>query len=84
MPFRFGIEGGSSFVQQQDVSGTEEGAGDGDTLTLAGLVATPDGQTVYRAKASAPRQYADALGRAVAKQLEDQGALAIISALAAS
>ena len=57
---------------------------EGDTLTLAGLVATPDGQTVYRAKASAPRQYADALGRAVAKQLEDQGALAIISALADS
>ena len=35
LPFRFGIEGGSSFVQQQDVSGTEEGAGDGDTLGLS-------------------------------------------------
>ena len=35
MPFRFGIKGGSSFVQQQDVPGTEEGAGDGDTLGLS-------------------------------------------------
>ena len=42
MPFRFGIKGGSSFVQQQDVSGTEEGAGDGDTLELAlGQTRTP-------------------------------------------
>jgi hypothetical protein len=35
LSFRFGIKGRGGFIQQQDVSGTEEGAGDGDTLGLS-------------------------------------------------
>jgi hydroxymethylbilane synthase len=52
-----------------------------DTLQLNGLLAHPDGSTILRAQARAPRQYADALGRAVAKNLREQGADALIEAI---
>ena len=53
----------------------------GDMLTLNGFVASVDGQTFLTARADAPARYADALGRAVAKQLLDKGADDIIAAL---
>ena len=54
---------------------------EGDTLTMNGLVASVDGTTYLTAHAQAPSRYADALGRAIAKQLLDQGADDIIAAL---
>lgn len=45
-----------------------------DVVTLGGFVAHPDGSVMLTATASAPRQYADSLGRAVAKKLLDNGA----------
>lgn len=54
---------------------------DGDLLTLRGFVATTDGRTMLTAKVSAPAEYADALGRAVARKLLDQGADDIMAAL---
>lgn len=33
--FRFGVEGGGGFVQQQDVAGAQQGAGNGDALGLS-------------------------------------------------
>ncbi|WP_028536659.1 hydroxymethylbilane synthase [Paludibacterium yongneupense] len=53
----------------------------GDRITLSGLVASPDGKTVLRAEASAARSNADALGRAVAHQLQQDGADALIAAI---
>ncbi|AUT69004.1 hydroxymethylbilane synthase [Paraburkholderia hospita] len=53
-------------------------------LHLRGVVATPDGQRVLSAQASAPAATTDAaleLGREVASQLEAQGALEIVRAL---
>ncbi|BDC45042.1 hypothetical protein PTKU15_83390 [Paraburkholderia terrae] len=53
-------------------------------LHLRGVVATPDGQRVLSAEASAPAPTPGAaldLGRAVASQLEAQGALDIVRAL---
>jgi hydroxymethylbilane synthase len=52
-----------------------------DLITLSGLVASPDGKAVLRADASAPRSHADALGRAVAHQLQSDGADALIAAV---
>ena len=52
-----------------------------DTLTLGGFVAHPDGSVMLTAAASAPRDYADALGRAVAKKLLDDGAAPLIAAV---
>lgn len=52
-------------------------------LTLNGLVGHPDGSVIYTASAQAPAQYADALGRAVAKQLSEQGADELIAAVLA-
>lgn len=49
-------------------------ADDKGLLTLNGLVAHPDGSVVLTAQAQAPAPYADALGRAVAKKLADDGA----------
>ena len=49
-----------------------------DLLQLQGLLAHPDGSLILRGQASGPRQYADALGRVVAKTLRDQGADALI------
>ncbi|KIA80051.1 porphobilinogen deaminase [Chromobacterium piscinae] len=53
------------------------------TLTLGGLVAHPDGSVVLTASASAPADYAEALGRAVAKKLIDAGARPLIDAVLA-
>lgn len=49
-----------------------------DLLTLNGLVGHPDGSILLKASAQAPTQYADALGRAVAKKLADDGAHELI------
>ncbi|MCW3480801.1 hydroxymethylbilane synthase [Neisseriaceae bacterium JH1-16] len=56
---------------------------DDRALTLRALVAHPDGSVVLRAEAIAPLNYADALGRVVAKKLVDQGALPLIAAVLA-
>ncbi|HJV07765.1 MAG TPA: hydroxymethylbilane synthase [Chromobacteriaceae bacterium] len=50
-------------------------------ITLGGFVAHPDGSVMLTASASAPREYADALGRAVAKKLLDDGAGPLIDAV---
>lgn len=50
-------------------------------LTLNGLVAHPDGSVVLTAQAQAPVNYADSLGRAVAKKLADDGAHDLIKAV---
>jgi hydroxymethylbilane synthase len=52
-------------------------------ITLGGFVAHPDGSEMLTASASAPRDYADALGRAVAKKLLDQNAAELIEAVVA-
>ncbi|MFC3531542.1 hydroxymethylbilane synthase [Vogesella facilis] len=54
-----------------------------DVITLGGFVAHPDGSVMLTASASAPRDYADALGRAVAKQLLEQDAGPLIAAVIA-
>ncbi|MDO5639726.1 MAG: hydroxymethylbilane synthase [Neisseria sp.] len=58
---------------------TEEGG----MLTLRGLVGHPDGSAILQAEAEAPLAYADALGRAVAKKLADEGAVELIRAILA-
>jgi hydroxymethylbilane synthase len=50
-------------------------------LTLRGLVGHPDGSVILQADAQAPAEYADALGRAVAKKLADDGAEELIAAV---
>ena len=50
-------------------------------LTLRGLVGHPDGSVILQADAEAPVAYADALGRAVAKKLADEGAAELIEAV---
>ena len=52
-------------------------------LTLRGLVGHPDGSVILQADAQAPAAYADALGRAVAKKLADDGAQELIEAVLA-
>jgi len=52
-----------------------------EVINLGGFVAHPDGSVMLTAAASAPRQYADALGRAVAKRLLDDGAAPLIAAV---
>lgn len=47
-------------------------------LTLRGLVGHPDGSIILEADAQAPAEYADSLGRAVAKRLADDGAMELI------
>lgn len=54
-----------------------------DVITLGGFVAHPDGSVMLTASASAPRDYADALGRAVAKKLLEQDAGPLIEAVIA-
>ncbi|MCP9759944.1 hydroxymethylbilane synthase [Aquitalea sp. S1-19] len=54
-----------------------------EVITLGGFVAYPDGSLMLTASASAPRHYADALGRAVAKKLLQDGAADVISAVLA-
>ncbi|MCD5361940.1 hydroxymethylbilane synthase, partial [Chromobacterium aquaticum] len=56
---------------------------DEGTLALGGFVASPDGSVMLTASASAPADYADALGRAVAKKLLDDGAGPLIEAVLA-
>lgn len=53
-------------------------------LTLRGLVGHPDGSVLLQAQAEAPSDYADALGRAVAKKLADDGAAELIRAVLAA
>lgn len=50
-------------------------------LTLRGLVGHPDGSVILQVQAQAPIAYADALGRAVAKKLIDDGAMEVIQAV---
>lgn len=50
-------------------------------LALRGLVGHPDGSVILQAAAEAPATYADSLGRAVAKRLNDDGAADIIQAV---
>ena len=52
-------------------------------LTLNGLVGHPDGSVIIEASAQAAAAYADALGRAVAKRLADDGAEELIAAVLA-
>ena len=52
-------------------------------LTLNGLVGHPDGSVIIEASAQAPAAYADALGRAVARLLADDGAEKLIAAVLA-
>ena len=52
-------------------------------LTLNGLVGHPDGSVIIEASAQAPAAYADALGRAAAKRLADDGAEELIAAVLA-
>ena len=52
-------------------------------LTLNGLVGHPDGSVIIEASAQAPAAYADALDRAVAKRLADDGAEELIAAVLA-
>ncbi|MBI3146782.1 MAG: hydroxymethylbilane synthase [Pseudogulbenkiania sp.] len=52
-----------------------------DVITLGGFVAHPDGSVMLTASASAPRDYAEALGRAVAQKLLDAGAAPLIAAV---
>ncbi|MDK4651169.1 hydroxymethylbilane synthase [Kingella kingae] len=54
-------------------------ADDNGVLTLHGLVAHPDGSVMLTAQVQAPAEYADALGRAVAKKLADDGAKDVIA-----
>jgi len=50
----------------------------GDTLTLTGLVASLDGQTVIKDTVEGPAATADSLGTNLAKHLRSQGAQAIL------
>ncbi len=52
-------------------------------LTLRGLVGHPDGSVLIEDSAQAPLAYADALGRAVAKKLAEEGAAELIQAVLA-
>lgn len=56
---------------------------DAGVLTLRGLVGHPDGSVTYTTEVSAPVAYADALGRAAAKELSEAGAPALIAAILA-
>jgi hydroxymethylbilane synthase len=55
----------------------------GQRLTIRALVATPDGQTIYRAQAAGLVPEALSLGLQVAQDLREQGASVILANLAA-
>jgi len=55
----------------------------GGSLRLRGLVGAPDGSRVVRSEVSGPVNDAEALGLALAAELKDRGAGAILAALAA-
>jgi hydroxymethylbilane synthase len=54
---------------------------EGTQLTLQALVATPDGQTIYRAELEGPSDQAELLGSTVAQALLAQGAGEILARL---
>lgn len=56
---------------------------EGGQLTLTGLVASLDGQTIIRDIVSGPASDADALGTKLAQMLRDQGAQEILDQIAA-
>ncbi|MGB3494828.1 MAG: hydroxymethylbilane synthase [Elainellaceae cyanobacterium] len=56
---------------------------DGDRLTLKGLVASVDGQTVIQDSITGNAEDADALGTELAKQLRERGAQDILDAILA-
>ena len=56
---------------------------DGDELTVTGLVARPDGSQILKSLRKGPRADAEALGRALAEDLIDQGGAQIIADLLA-
>ncbi|MGF7468328.1 hydroxymethylbilane synthase [Alcaligenes phenolicus] len=53
----------------------------GEELSLSGLVAEPDGSTVYRAQITGAAKDAEALGLSLAEDLKQQGAQAILDRL---
>ena len=57
---------------------------DGDTLTIRGLVGEPDGSRIIHASRTGPASEAIALGSAVADELLENGADAILKSLYAS
>ncbi|MEB3226746.1 MAG: hydroxymethylbilane synthase [Synechocystis sp.] len=56
---------------------------EGETLTLTGMVASLDGQTLIKDQLSAPRNEAETLGQDLALRLRDQGAGEILAAILA-
>ena len=56
---------------------------EGDTLTLTGIVASLDGQTVVKDTISGPVETADEMGTTLAKRAKEAGAQAILDAIAA-
>ena len=56
---------------------------EGDTLTLTGIVASLDGQTVVKDVISGPVATADEMGTTLAKRAKEAGAQAILDAIAA-
>ena len=54
---------------------------EGTQLKLQALVATPDGQTIYRAELTGPSAQAELLGSTVAQALLAQGAGEILARL---
>lgn len=56
----------------------------GQSVSVRALVATPDGQTIYRAHGEGPCAEAEAIGQRVAQELIDQGAGVILESLAVS
>jgi hydroxymethylbilane synthase len=56
----------------------------GQQLTIRALVATPDGKTIYRARAGGLAPEALSLGLQVAQDLREQGASVILANLAAT
>jgi hydroxymethylbilane synthase len=55
----------------------------GETLTLTGMVASLDGQTLIKDQLSAPRSEAEKLGQDLALRLREQGAGEILAAILA-
>jgi hydroxymethylbilane synthase len=53
---------------------------EGDTVSLAGLVASPDGKTVIRGSADGPAARAEATGRRLAEDLLARGAAELLDA----
>ncbi len=56
---------------------------EGDTLTLTGIVASLDGQTLVKDEISGPVGTADEMGTTLAKRAREAGAQAILDAIAA-